>query len=102
MLHEGMAKKTKKFKASKRRAVAATRPGPAGPPSLPLPASAAPDPKRRSEARVGFPEGAAVPLDRVPYFTSDLKRIATTVLIMIAIIAAGSLVLPNLQGSLFR
>jgi hypothetical protein len=44
----------------------------------------------------------AVPLERVPYFLTDLRRIAITAGAMVVLIVAGSLVLPNALSALFR
>jgi hypothetical protein len=103
-----MAKKTKRIKAHKRR-------GPArGPiaPSLPasaassvspaLPPRPAPEAPRRSAPRGGVTETTAVPLEKVPYFLSDLRRIGITAGAMVVLIVAGSLVLPNALSALFR
>ena len=38
-------------------------------------------------------EDATIPLDRVPYFLSDVRRIAITAAIMIVLLIVGSLVL---------
>jgi hypothetical protein len=35
-------------------------------------------------------QDAAIPLERVPYFTSDLRRIAFTAVLMLAILIIGS------------
>jgi hypothetical protein len=47
-------------------------------------------------------ETTAVPLEKVPYFLSDLRRIAITAGAMAVLIVAGSLVLPNVLSALFR
>ncbi len=53
----------------------------------PLPAPA----RRRGSLGLPLPEeGAAIPLDRVPYFGSDLRRIAITGGLMFAILIGGS------------
>lgn len=98
-----MAKKTKKIKAAKRRAASA-QPRPAQPtaatPLIGRPAP--PEAARRPPARGPVAQGSGIPLERVPYFQSDLKRIAITVGIMFALIVAGSIALPNLLSSVFR
>jgi hypothetical protein len=38
---------------------------------------------------------AAIPLDRVPYFRSDLRRIAITAALMVILLIVGSIVLRN-------
>lgn len=38
---------------------------------------------------------AAIPLERVPYFRSDLRRIAITAALMLVLLIAGSIVLRN-------
>ena len=38
----------------------------------------------------------AIPLDRVPYFTSDLIRLAVVAAAMVVLLAAGSLAIPQL------
>lgn len=100
-----MAKKTKKIKAAKRRAMPAL-PRPAEPPAASNPPLGRPVPpaeaSRRGPARGPVAQGSGIPLDRVPYFRSDLKRIAITVGIMFALIVAGSIALPNLLTSVFR
>jgi hypothetical protein len=47
-------------------------------------------------------ETTAVPLEKVPYFLSDLRRIGITAGAMVVLIVAGSLVLPNALSALFR
>jgi hypothetical protein len=47
-------------------------------------------------------ETTAVPLERVPYFLPDLRRIAITAGAMVVLIVVGSLVLPNALSALFR
>lgn len=42
------------------------------------------------------PQDASIPLDRVPYFRSDLRRIAITAGLMFVLLIAGSIVLRNL------
>jgi hypothetical protein len=107
-----MAKKTKRIKAHKRRgpargpiapslpASAASSVSPALPPALPP--RPAPEAPRRSAPRGGVTETTAVPLEKVPYFLSDLRRIGITAGAMVVLIVAGSLVLPNALSALFR
>jgi hypothetical protein len=38
----------------------------------------------------------SIPLDRVPYFTSDLVRLAVVAAAMVVLLAAGSLAIPQL------
>jgi len=38
-------------------------------------------------------EDATIPLERVPYFTADIRRIALTAALMLAILIVGSIVL---------
>ncbi len=97
-----MAKKTKKIKAAKRRAMPAV-PRPAQPATNTSPALARPaEGPRRPGTRGPIAEGSAIPLERVPYFKSDLQRIAITVGIMFVLIVIGSVTLPNLLSSVFR
>ncbi len=42
------------------------------------------------------PQDASIPLERVPYFRSDLRRIAITAGLMFVLLIAGSIVLRNL------
>jgi hypothetical protein len=68
-----------------------TRQQPAGSPlpaQRPLPRSA-----RGRQAGPLPIQDAAIPLERVPYFKSDLRRIGLTALLMIALLIAGSFVL---------
>ena len=62
--------------------------------------SLAPAPKetRRAGGRIVLPDSgdAAIPLDRVPYFTTDLIRVAITGVVMIALLVlAALLVIPQ-------
>ena len=41
-------------------------------------------------------QDAAIPMDRVPYFRSDLRRIAITAALMFVLLIAGSIVLRSL------
>ena len=44
-------------------------------------------------------DNPAIPLDKVPYFTSDLIRLAVTAVIMIALLIIGAkLVIPHFTG----
>ncbi|GAC1485362.1 MAG: hypothetical protein PVSMB9_11190 [Candidatus Dormibacteria bacterium] len=42
------------------------------------------------------PQDASIPLDRVPYFRADLRRIAITAGLMFVLLIVGSIVLRNL------
>jgi len=66
---------------------------PAGPAPLPRPL-----PRTRGRQQAGpLPaEDAAIPLERVPYFRSDLRRIAITAGLMFVLLIAGSIVLRGL------
>jgi hypothetical protein len=57
-----------------------------------------PLPRQRGRQPAGplAAEDATIPLDRVPYFVSDLRRIAITVGLMLALLIVGSVVLRNL------
>jgi len=65
----------------------------AGPAPLPRPL-----PRTRGRQQAGpLPaEDAAIPLERVPYFRSDLRRIAITAGLMFVLLIAGSIVLRSL------
>jgi hypothetical protein len=68
---------------------------PAGPPlaaQRPLPRSA----RGRQQAGPLPTQDAAIPLDRVPYFRADLRRIALTAALMFALLIAGSIILRGL------
>jgi hypothetical protein len=68
---------------------------PASPPlptQRPLPRSA----RGRQQAGPLPAQDAAIPLDRVPYFRSDLRRIALTAALMFALLIAGSIALRGL------
>ena len=77
---------------------------PASTPSQPATAPAAsrlvqrPLPRSRGRQSTGpLPaEDAAIPLDRVPYFRSDLRRIAVTAGLMFLLLILGSIVLRGL------
>ena len=66
----------------------------AGPASVtrPLPRN----PRARQQAGPLPAQDAAIPLERVPYFRSDLRRIAITAGLMFVLLIAGSIVLRNL------
>jgi hypothetical protein len=65
---------------------------PALPPQRPLPRG----PRSRQQAGPLPTQDATIPLDRVPYFRSDLRRIAITAGLMIILLVVGSIVLRNL------
>ena len=78
---------------------------PSEPAQAPPPAAASPAPGTRPLPR--GPRGrqpagplpvqdAAIPLDRVPYFRSDLRRIAITAGLMFVLLIVGSIVLRGL------
>jgi hypothetical protein len=67
-------------------------PSAALPPQRPLPRG----PRGRLQAGPLPTQDATIPLDRVPYFRSDLRRIAITAGLMIVLLVAGSIVLRNL------
>jgi hypothetical protein len=87
-------------------------PGQPGQPSQPGPSAQAPPPTAASPAPVARPlprgprgrqpagplpvQDAAIPLDRVPYFRSDLRRIAITAGLMFVLLIVGSIVLRGL------
>src|SRR2546430_10605166 len=60
-----------------------------------------PLPRTRGRQQAGpLPaEDAAIPLERVPYFRSDLRRIAITASLMFVLLIPGSIVLRNLLGA---
>jgi hypothetical protein len=62
------------------------------PPQRPLPRG----PRSRQQAGPLPTQDATIPLDRVPYFRSDLRRIAITAGLMIILLVVGSIVLRNL------
>jgi len=75
------------------------------PVQIPPPAAASPasiarplprGPRGRQPAGPLPPQDAAIPLERVPYFRSDLRRIAITAGIMFVLLIAGSIVLRGL------
>ena len=64
-----------------------------GPPAVrPLPRPA----RGRQQAGALPSQDATIPLDRVPYFRSDLRRIAITAGFMLVLLIAGSIVLRGL------
>jgi len=54
------------------------------------------NPRGRQQAGPLPAQDAAIPLERVPYFRSDLRRIAITAGLMFVLLIAGSIVLRNL------
>jgi hypothetical protein len=67
------------------------------PPAAATPARAIPRPAPRRVAAAALPpQDARIPLDRVPYFRSDLRRIAVTAGLMFVLLIAGSIVLRKL------
>jgi len=44
-------------------------------------------------------EDATIPLERVPYFTADIRRIAITAALMLILLIAGSIVLRGLLSA---
>ncbi len=64
---------------------------PSAPAAVPSYASGISGPRR---APVGAAAGAAIDIDaRVPYFSSDLRRVLVTAAVMIALIVGGSLLI---------
>jgi hypothetical protein len=57
------------------------------------------NPRGRQQAGPLPTQDAAIPLERVPYFRSDLRRIAITAGLMFVLLIAGSIVLRNLLGA---
>ena len=57
-----------------------------------LPAQAAPRRGRGTTGIVLESGDAAIPLDRVPYFTGDLKRLGVTAVVMLAILVTAAIV----------
>ena len=68
----------------------AAEPGAAAPP---VPARPIRPAAGRSGGGPAMPQTAAIPMDRVPYFQADLRRIAITGAIMLAILVGGSLLI---------
>jgi len=62
----------------------------------PLPRPLPRNPRGRQQAGPLPAEDAAIPLERVPYFRSDLRRIAITAGLMFVLLIAGSIVLRSL------
>jgi hypothetical protein len=65
----------------------------------PVPSAARPLPRATRGRQAAGPlptQDAAIPLDRVPYFRSDLRRIAITAGLMFVLLIAGSIVLRGL------
>lgn len=102
-----MARKARKSKARRpARAVVATVPLAAA--SSPSASAPAQRPARPVELTLGNRSSAArrpgritiensdpgIPIDRVPYFGSDLARLGITVLVMVGLLLAGSRVIP--------
>ena len=50
-------------------------------------------PAGRSGGGPALPQTAAIPLERVPFFQADLRRIAITGAVMVAILIGGSLLI---------
>ncbi|TME85296.1 MAG: hypothetical protein E6I43_06415 [Chloroflexi bacterium] len=84
---------------------APSQPNQPGQPTQASPSAAAglaplprPLPRTRGRQQAGpLPaEDAAIPLERVPYFRSDLRRIAITAGLMFVLLIAGSIVLRSL------
>ena len=44
-------------------------------------------------------EDATIPLERVPYFTADVRRIALTAALMLVLLIAGSIVLRGMLAA---
>jgi hypothetical protein len=89
--------------------VAASQPGESGPSAQPaqVPPTAAAKPapiarplprgpRGRQQAGPLPTQDAAIPMDRVPYFRSDLRRIAITAGLMFVLLIAGSIALRGL------
>ena len=110
-----MAKKNKRSQPKKPQRSGRPRAGmPAAPPAIPrpeavVPVQAAPTQRpvpaarplpRAARGRVAAgplpPQDASIPLERVPYFRSDLRRIAITAGLMFVLLIAGSIFLRHL------
>jgi hypothetical protein len=74
----------------------APAPGGAAAAPAPLPRPLPRNPRGRQQAGPLPAENAAIPLERVPYFRSDLRRIAITAGLMFVLLIAGSIVLRGL------
>lgn len=110
-----MAKKNKRSQPKKPQRGGRPRAGaPAAPQAAPRPEAAAPVPatpvqrplpaarplpratRGRAAAAPLPPQDASIPFERVPYFRSDLRRIAITAGLMFILLIAGSIVLRHL------
>ena len=73
------------------------RPSPtAAPRALPVSRPAPRGARGRQQAGPLPPQDASIPLERVPYFRADLRRIAITAGLMFVLLIVGSIVLRNL------
>jgi hypothetical protein len=72
---------------------AAAQPAPTSPTAPRMVQRPLPRSRGRQQAGPLPPEDATIPLDRVPYFLSDVRRIAITAAFMIVLLIAGSVVL---------
>jgi hypothetical protein len=105
------SRRTKRRQPARRRPPAPAAPGPA--PASPQPAqvgaqaavkavelSLAPKPASRGRAGRNAilvqDADPGIPLEQVPYFTSDLKRLAVVALVMVALMVAGAQFIPLL------
>ncbi|HVB76983.1 MAG TPA: hypothetical protein VNI34_04155 [Candidatus Nitrosotalea sp.] len=99
-----MARKTRRGKARRPARVAAPAPAPAAAQSAPLtevrsrPVELSLGARSASSRRPGrvVIEGSdpGIPLDRVPYFTSDLARLGITAAAMLALLLVGARIIP--------
>jgi hypothetical protein len=71
-------------------------PPPAAAPSLPVQRPLPRQPRGRQPAGPLPPQDASIPLERVPYFRADLRRIAITAGLMFVILIVGSIALRGL------
>ena len=71
-------------------------PQPASPSPAPIPRPLPRGPRGRQQAGALPTQDATIPLERVPYFRSDLRRIAITAGLMFVLLIAGSIVLRGL------
>jgi hypothetical protein len=71
-------------------------PTPAAPSPAPVARPLPRGPRGRQPAGPLPPQDAAIPLERVPYFRSDLRRIAITAGIMFVLLIVGSIMLRGL------
>ena len=83
---------TEPVQPAKAAPTAATNPAPV---TRPLPRN----PRGRQQAGPLPAQDATIPLDRVPYFRSDLRRIAITAGFMFVLLITGSIILRNLLGA---